>query len=102
MKVNKEHGHINIKKLILSLILIGINCPAFAGSGDIGSITDALNGFISILTGTTATLLATITIIGLGYFWMIGKLSLQLAGRICLGIGVIFGAAQILSALGIG
>lgn len=91
-----------IKKLILLVFLTMINIPAFAGSGDISSITDALNGFISILTGTTATLLATIVIIGLGYFWMIGKLSLQLAGRICLGIGVIFGAAQILSALGVG
>lgn len=94
----------HIKRLgrlfIVSLGLIWL--PAFAGAGDIPALTDAIQGLVDILTGTTAKLLAVVAVAGVGYLYISGHLSLKHAAYIGLGIGVIFGAPDIAAALGAG
>ena len=72
---------------------------AFA-SGDVSSLTTALQGLVDILTGKTAKLIAILAIAGTGYLWISGKLSLRHAAVVGLGIGVIFGASEIATLLG--
>lgn len=88
-------------KIFLLTSLMAINIPAFA-TGDITALTDAIQGLIDILTGTTAKLLAVVAIAGVGYLYISGRLSLQHAAYVGLGIGVIFGAPDIASMLGAG
>lgn len=99
---NKVRACIQSKRILIpGLLLFLLPMNAFA-AGDVGTITVALNALVDILTGTTAKLIATIAIAGVGYFWLMGKLSLKHAGMVALGIGVIFGAPQIANLLGAG
>ena len=90
-----------LTKMILIIALMTMTVPAFA-DGDIPALTDAIQGLIDILTGTTAKLLAVVAIAGVGYLYISGHLSLKHAAYIGLGIGVIFGAPDIAVVLGAG
>ena len=93
-----NHWQYFIKGMI---VLLGGWClPAFADSGDIPALSTALQGLVTILTGTDAKLLAVVAIAGVGYFWLSGKITLKHAVYICLGIGIIFSAPQIAEMLG--
>ena len=94
-----DNRWIFISKWIIAL-LGGWCLPAFADSGDIPALSTALQGLVTILTGTDAKLLAVVAIAGVGYFWLSGKISLKHAVYICLGIGIIFSAPQIADMLG--
>jgi|GEM_PF-2843928 type IV secretory pathway VirB2 component (pilin) len=93
-----------LKKIRLFIVVLGfliVSNAAFA-AGDIPTITTALEGILSILTGKSAKLIATLAIAGVGYYWLSGRLSLKYATIIGVGIGIIFGAPQIASMLGAG
>ena len=81
-------------------LLSGWCVPVFADDGDIPALSTALQGLVTILTGTDAKLLAVVAIAGVGYFWLSGKITLKHAVYICLGIGIIFSAPQIAEMLG--
>ncbi|OYX88982.1 MAG: Type IV secretory pathway AvhB2 protein, partial [Xanthobacter sp. 17-67-6] len=51
------------------------------------------------LTGNVAKLLATIAVIVVGIAWMFGYLDLRKAAYVVLGIGIIFGAAQLVTTI---
>ncbi|OYY32555.1 MAG: hypothetical protein B7Y57_30180 [Rhodospirillales bacterium 35-66-84] len=53
----------------------------------------------SPLTGNVAKLLATIAVIVVGIAWMFGYLDLRKAAYVVLGIGIIFGAAELVSTI---
>ncbi len=91
-----------VKNHVIYLVgLIFLLAPDLVfASGDVSTITTALQGIIDILTGTSAKLLATLAIAGTGYLWLSGRLSLKHAAMIGLGIGIIFGAPQIAALLG--
>lgn len=73
---------------------------ALAYGGDVSTIDTALQGLIDILTGKTARLIAVLTIAGVGYMTLCGRLPIKHAVYVCLGIGIIFGATSIASLLG--
>ncbi len=73
---------------------------AYASGGDVSSIDTALQGLIDILTGKSARLIAVLTIAGVGYMTLCGRLPIKHAVYVCLGIGIIFGATTIASLLG--
>lgn len=71
--------------------------PAFAQSA--GGIEATLQNIVTLLTGNVAKLLATIAVIIVGIAWMFGYLDLRKAAYVVLGIGIIFGASQIVSTI---
>ena len=86
--------------LLLGILMLFSIPTAYAQAGDVSTISNALQGLIDIMTGKTATLLGIIAIAGIGFLWMAGKMSVQKAAIICMGIGVVFGAPKIISLLG--
>lgn len=77
---------------IFSLALIG---PSFAQAG----IEGVLQNIVDMLTGNVARLLAIIAVIIVGIAWMFGYLDLRKAAFVVLGIGIIFGATEIVSTI---
>lgn len=76
---------------VFSLALIE---PSFAQAGGIESV---LQNIVNMLTGNVARLLAIIAVIIVGIAWMFGYLDLRKAAFVVLGIGIIFGATEIVS-----
>jgi type IV secretion system protein VirB2 len=68
--------------------------PSFAQAGGIES---ALQNIVNMLTGNVARLLAIIAVIIVGIAWMFGYLDLRKAAFVVLGIGIIFGATEIVN-----
>ncbi|KQT62245.1 MULTISPECIES: TrbC/VirB2 family protein [unclassified Aureimonas] len=71
--------------------------PAFAQAG--GGIETTLQNIVTLLTGNVARLLAIIATIIVGIAWMFGYLDLRKAAFVVLGIGIIFGATEIVNTL---
>lgn len=71
--------------------------PALAQSA--GGIESVLQNVVTLLTGNVAKLLATIAVIIVGIAWMFGYLDLRKAAYVVLGIGIIFGASQIVGTI---
>lgn len=78
---------------VFSLALIE---PSFAQSGGIESV---LQNIVTMLTGNVAKLLAIIAVIIVGIAWMFGYLDLRKAAFCVLGIGIIFGATEIVNTI---
>lgn len=76
---------------VFSLALIE---PSFAQAGGIESV---LQNIVNMLQGNVARLLAIIAVIIVGIAWMFGNLDLRKAAFVVLGIGIIFGATEIVS-----
>lgn len=73
---------------------------AFASSG-VSTIESGLRALVDMMSGTTATLIAVAAVIGVGYAWLVKqKINMQQAGITALSIGVVFGAFDIVAALG--
>ncbi|AYG62360.1 TrbC/VirB2 family protein [Rhizobium jaguaris] len=71
--------------------------PAFAQNP--GGIETVLQNIVNMLTGNVMKLLATIAIAIVGIAWMFGYLDLRKAAYCILGIGVAYGAPQLVSTL---
>lgn len=83
--------------LMAAVIAIGTAEPAFAQAT--GGIETVLQNIVTLLTGNVAKLLATIAVIVVGIAWMFGYLDLRKAAYVVLGIGIIFGASQLVSTI---
>ncbi|MCA1409030.1 TrbC/VirB2 family protein [Ensifer sp. IC3342] len=83
--------------LMASVMSIGAIEPALAQAT--GGIENVLENIVSMLTGNVAKLLATIAVIIVGIAWMFGYLDLRKAAYVVLGIGIIFGASEIVSTI---
>ena len=68
--------------------------PSLAQAGGIESV---LQNIVNMLQGNVARLLAIIAVIIVGIAWMFGYLDLRKAAFVVLGIGIIFGATEIVS-----
>lgn len=95
-------SRINIRALAavvsMAAVFSGVTIePAFAQSA--GGIETVLQNIVTLLTGNVAKLLATIAVIIVGIAWMFGYLDLRKAAYVVLGIGIIFGASQIVSTI---
>lgn len=84
--------------LMATVFAIGMAEPAAAQATG-GGIETVLQNIVTLLTGNVAKLLATIAVIVVGIAWMFGYLDLRKAAYVVLGIGIIFGAAQLVSTI---
>lgn len=74
--------------------------PAYAGTGGVSTINDALEYVADILTGAAARWTGIIAIACLGIASLIGMLKFMKALSIAVGIGLILGAPEIVDAIG--
>ncbi|WP_330168204.1 TrbC/VirB2 family protein [Bartonella grahamii] len=82
--------------LMLFIAFIALSEPAFADGG-FGKIETALDKIIEALTGKIATSIATIAVAGIGLAWIAGYVEMRKAFFVCVGIGIVMGATQIVS-----
>ncbi|TCQ02653.1 type IV secretion system protein VirB2 [Rhizobium sp. PP-F2F-G36] len=62
-------------------------------------IENTLQNIVTLLTGNVARLLAIIATVVVGIAWMFGYLDLRKAAFVVLGIGIIFGATEIVNTI---
>ncbi|WP_208440022.1 TrbC/VirB2 family protein [Bartonella raoultii] len=84
--------------LMLFIAFLALSDPAFAAEG-FGKVETALQKIVDTLNGPIATSIATIAVAGIGLAWIAGYVEMRKAFFVCVGIGIIFGAAQIVSML---
>ncbi|WP_375648718.1 MULTISPECIES: TrbC/VirB2 family protein [unclassified Bartonella] len=82
--------------LMLFIAFMALSEPAFADGG-FGKIETALDKIIEALTGKIATSIATIAVAGIGLAWIAGYVEMRKAFFVCVGIGIVMGATQIVS-----
>ena len=83
--------------LAMAILALATTEPALAQ--DAGGIEATLQNIVTLLTGNVARLLAIIATVVVGIAWMFGYLDLRKAAFVVLGIGVIFGATEIVNTL---
>ncbi|WP_142416052.1 TrbC/VirB2 family protein [Bartonella massiliensis] len=81
--------------LMLFIAFLALSEPAFADG--FGKIDDALKKVIEALTGSIARSIATIAVAGIGLAWIAGYVEMRKAFFVCVGIGIVMGASQIVS-----
>lgn len=91
----KKTVHIGALALVALLALGVVDGSASAQTTGSLDITSVLQNIVTMFTGTAAKLLATIAIILTGIAWMFGLFDLRKVGYVVLGIGLLFGATQI-------
>lgn len=99
MLINKKQS-IYIITLALTGILLLYPEDAFAQSSALfSSGTNFLNALQSLLTSTWARIIAIIAVVFLGFAWMFGRISMQLALSVIGGIILVFGAPAIVDSI---
>ncbi|WP_317992848.1 TrbC/VirB2 family protein [Bartonella gliris] len=83
--------------LMFLVAFIALSEPAFADG--FGKIEGALQKMVDVLTGTIAKSIATIAVAGIGLAWIAGYVEMRKAFFVCVGIGIVMGATQIVSML---
>ncbi|MFM2422823.1 MAG: type secretion system protein VirB2 [Pseudomonadota bacterium] len=93
-----------ISVAILFVIAFVINTAlaelALAQSSSFGKVDSVLTKVKDALTGPTARILATIAVAIVGLMWMFGQMDFKRAGSVIVGIGIVFGAAEVVAAFG--
>jgi type IV secretion system protein VirB2 len=80
------------------VVLVLMATEAFAqSSGSLSPVQSTLQQLVTVLTGTIATSLAVLAVIGSGFLAWAGRLTWGIAGSIIFGIVLVFGATQIVS-----
>ncbi|SES42278.1 TrbC/VirB2 family protein [Rhizobium sp. NFR03] len=85
--------------VMVTAVLLGLvlSEPAYAQAA--GGIEATLQNVVTLLTGNVARLLAIIATVVVGIAWMFGYLDLRKAAFVVLGIGIIFGATEIVNTI---
>ncbi len=78
---------------MLFIAFLALSEPAFAQ--EFGKIDDALQKIVKALTGK----IATIAVAGIGLAWIACYVEMRKAFFVCVGIGIVMGASQIVSML---
>jgi type IV secretory pathway VirB2 component (pilin) len=78
----------------LFLILGGLD-PAMAQG--FGKVQTVLDNIVGALTGAIGKSLAIIAVAMVGLAWIFGQIDMRHAGGVIIGIGIIFGAAEIVA-----
>ncbi|EJF76705.1 type IV secretion system protein virB2 [Bartonella sp. DB5-6] len=95
----------NIMFIVIMLLLTAfvISNPSYAassaGASGLGNIDDVLKNIVSMMTGTTAKLIAIICVAAVGIGWMYGFIDLRKAAYCIIGIGIVFGAPALVGKL---
>jgi type IV secretion system protein VirB2 len=64
-----------------------------------GRIETILNNIISAITGGVGKAIAIIAVMMVGLAWMFGQMDVKRAGAVIVGIGIVWGAAQIVGTM---
>ena len=92
--------------VIVGLMPDMVMAQTTGGTGGVGAaqgnnaITQVFCNVVLIMTGTTGKAVATVAVIAVGVGALLGKISWAMVLIITLGVGLIFGAATIVDALG--
>ncbi|WP_336277033.1 TrbC/VirB2 family protein [Bartonella sp. CB178] len=94
----------NICFIVIMMLLTAVVVfdPVHAASGNtntLGKVDDVLQNIVTMMTGTTAKLMAIICVAAVGIGWMYGFIDLRKAAYCILGIGIVFGAPNVVSKL---
>ncbi|UNE53775.1 TrbC/VirB2 family protein [Bartonella machadoae] len=94
----------NIMFIVIMLLLISIivGDPSYAANADtggLGKLDGVLQNIVSMMTGTTARLIAIICVVAVGIGWMYGFIDLRKAAYCIIGIGIVFGASALVDKL---
>jgi type IV secretion system protein VirB2 len=100
---NRSDEHMNLQARIKPFATIASMATVFSlaliepSLAQAGGIESVLQNIVNMLQGNVARLLAIIAVIIVGIAWMFGYLDLRKAAFVVLGIGIIFGATEIVS-----
>ena len=86
-----------VSSTLLASLLLTEN--AYAQSNAFAPLSKAIQMIIDFITGPFGTSVAIIAVMGLGFLALAGRLSWIMAGGVILGIGIVFGAPQIVPEL---
>ncbi|WP_336279630.1 TrbC/VirB2 family protein [Bartonella sp. CB175] len=92
----------NIGFIVITLLLTALiaSNPAYAATaGSLGNVDNVLENIVDMLTGTTAKLMAIICVAAVGIGWMYGFIDLRKTAYCILGIGIVFGAPNLVGKL---
>ena len=103
----KKPAFLNSKNgvhLVAASIIAGMAAtdPAFAqtaGGGALAPLQSAVDFVVSFLTGAFGRAIAILAFVFLGFLALMGRITVMQAGFSVLGIGLIFGATQIVDTL---
>jgi len=73
--------------------------PEFAHAQSAAPVEGILDWFVGVLQGNVARSVAIIAVCFLGFLFLTGRMAWQMAFSIVIGIGIIFGAAQLVDAM---
>ncbi|WP_332066260.1 TrbC/VirB2 family protein [Bartonella sp. CB189] len=95
---SKNIGFIVIMLLLTALIASN---PTYAATtpGSFGNVDNVLENIVSMMTGATAKLMAIICVAAVGIGWMYGFIDLRKTAYCILGIGIVFGAPNLVGKL---
>ena len=99
-KQNKDTLHKLILVAVAGTVLLHA-APAFAQSSGalFSSGTNFLSALQGLLTSTWARILAIIAVVFLGFAWMFGRITMQIALAVIGGIILVFGAPAIVDSI---
>ncbi|MCZ2328933.1 TrbC/VirB2 family protein [Bartonella sp. F02] len=92
-----KHTYFIIIMMLLTAVVV-FN-PAYAASSTLGNVDNVLQSIVDMMTGTTARLMAIICVAAVGIGWMYGFIDLRKAAYCLLGIGIVFGAPNLVGTL---
>ncbi len=104
VRLRSESGQWGIACLCALMLIVLPDVALAAGGGGAGSglatgLGKLLQSVVDIMTGSIARLVGIIAVAGLGYAWLTGRMDAMRALVLCIGIGLIFGAAEIVDAV---
>ncbi|EJF97996.1 type IV secretion system protein virB2 [Bartonella vinsonii subsp. arupensis Pm136co] len=95
--ISKNIVFIAIMVLLTALVVTN---PSYAATASgLGKLEGVLDAIVTMMTGTTARLIAIICVAAVGIGWMYGFIDLRKAAYCILGIGIVFGAPALVGQL---
>ena len=98
-KLRIENSIYNAAVLLGFALLIFHSNQAFAQTALFDSGTNFLTALENLLTSTWARIIAIIAVVFLGFAWMFGRISMQLALSVIGGVILVFGAPAIVDSV---
>lgn len=95
--MQNKHKKLLLSSLMLFMTFLALVEPSFAQ--DFGKVQTALDKIVELMTGTIARSIAIIAVAGVGIGWIAGYIEMRKAFFVVVGIGIIFGATQIVDML---
>lgn len=85
--------------LLLTALILLLPDHAYAQNALFDSGTNFLGALQNLLTSTWARIIAIIAVVFLGFAWMFGRISMQLAIAVTGGVILVFGAPAIVDSI---